>query len=105
MDKLGKYRAIVTALIEKHSKYQSSVGDVITYPICDEKTDNYLLLDVGWMPYGRHEQIPIHIRLINGKVSIEADNTDAEIAQQLIEKGVDENDIVLGFEQPEKLAA
>jgi hypothetical protein len=103
MDKLAKYRAIVKAIVERYGKFQSSVGNVETYAVCDGKTDNYLVIDVGWLAFGRQHAMPIHIRLKDGKVWVEWDGTDQEIVQQLIDAGVEENDIVLGFEKPEEL--
>ena len=103
MDKLAKYRRIIKRIVEHYGKFQSSVGNVETYSICDEKTDNYLVIDVGWLAFGRQHSMPIHIRIKNDKVAVEWDGTDQEIVQQLIDSGVDENDIVLGWERPQEI--
>jgi hypothetical protein len=103
MDKLAKYRRIIKQIVEYYGNLQSSVGDVETYPICDEKTDNYLVIDVGWLAFGRQHAMPLHIRLKDGKVRVEWDGTDQEIAQQLIDAGIDEDDIILGFESPNEV--
>lgn len=100
MDKLAKYRAIIKSIISHYGKFQSSVGDVETYPVLDEKTDNYFLVDVGWLAFGRQHAMPIHIRIKDEKVWVEWDGTDQEIVQQLVDNGVDEKDIVLGWEKP-----
>lgn len=95
MDKLKKYRAIITKILEEQVSLGTSPGRIDDYAVCDEKTDNYLLINVGWHPSGRRQQgVPIHIRLINGKVWLEWDGTDQEIAQQLIDAGIAEDDIV-----------
>lgn len=103
MDKLARYRKIVKKIVEKYGIFQSSVGKVETYPICDERNDNYLVIDVGWLAFGRQHAMPLHIRLKGGKVWVEWDGTDQEIVQQLIDAGIPENDIVLGFEQPQEI--
>lgn len=100
MDKLVKYRGIITNIVEHYGKFQSSVGAVETYPIIDEKTDNYFVVDVGWLAFGRQHAIPIHIRIKDGKVRVESDGTDQEIVQQLIDDGINEGDIILGWEKP-----
>lgn len=110
MDKLKKYRKIITKILEEQASYGSSLGKIDDYAICDEKTDNYLLLNVGWHPSGRRQHgVPIHIRIKDGKVWLEWDGTDQEIAQQLIDAGIASEDIVSpGFEAEiaeEKLAA
>ena len=111
MDKLAKYRKIVKRIVDHYGQFQASVGDIQTYAICNEKTDNYLLLDVGWQPNGRRQHaMPLHIRIKDSKVWLEWDGTDQEIAQQLIDAGIAEDDIIFpSFEDsvPEnvKLAA
>jgi XisI protein len=47
MDKLDKYRDILTKVVEKHAKYKPSHGQIETLSICDRKSDNYLLIDTG----------------------------------------------------------
>lgn len=95
MDKLAKYRRIIKKIVEYYGQFQASFGDIQTYAICDEKTDNYLLVDVGWHPNGRRQHaIPLHIRIKDNKVWFEWDGTDQEIAQQLIDAGIAEEDIV-----------
>lgn len=99
MDNLAKYRRIIKKIVEKYGKFQSSVGNVETYAVCDKHTDNYLVIDVGWLAFGRQHAMPIHIRIKDEKVWVEWDGTDQEIIQQLINAGIPEGDIVLGFEQ------
>lgn len=95
MDKLNKYRKIIALILEQQADYGSSVGQIDEYAICDEKTDNYLLLNVGWHPSGRRQQgVPVHIRIKNGKVWLEWDGTDQEIARQLIDAGIAKEDLV-----------
>jgi hypothetical protein len=95
MDKLKKYRRIITKILEEQASYKASTGKIDDYAICDEKTDNYLLLNVGWHYSGRRQQgVPIHIRIKDGKVWLEWDGTDQEIAQQLVDAGIPREDIV-----------
>ncbi len=103
MDKLARYRKILKHLVEQYGKLQSSVGNVETFPICDAKTDNYMVVDVGWLAFGRQHAIPLHLRLKNEKVWVEWDGTDQEIVRQLVENGIPPEDIVLGFEQNQTL--
>ena len=102
MDKLAKYREVVKSIVERYGTFQSSVGNVETYAVCDQRNDNYLVIDVGWLAFGRQHAMPIHIRIKNGKVWVEWDGTDQEIVQQLIDAGIPESDIILGFEQPQE---
>jgi hypothetical protein len=45
--------------------------------------------------------ITVSLEIINGKVWIQADNTDAVFARKLEEEGIPKSDIVLGFRSPE----
>lgn len=99
MDKLERYRSIIKEIVGYYGNLQSSVGAVETYAICDEKTDNYLVLDVGWLAFGRQHAIPLHIRLKNEKVWLEWDGTEQEVAEQLIAAGIAEEDIIFPTQQ------
>lgn len=95
MDKIKKYRKIVTKILEEQAACGASLGKIDEYAVCDEKTDNYLLINVGWHPSGRRQHgMPVHIRIKDGKVLIEWDGTDQQIAQQLINVGIAVEDIV-----------
>ncbi len=100
MDKLAKYRNIIKSIVKKYGKFQSSIGNVETYAVCDEQNDNYLVVDVGWLAFGRQHAMPIHIRIKDEQVWVEWDGTDQEIVQQLIDNGIPEDDIVLGWQKP-----
>ncbi len=43
-----------------------------------------------------------HVDLINGKIWIQRDGTEAGIADELIRAGVPKEQIVLGFRSPER---
>lgn len=104
MDKLKDYRRIITKVLNSLLITGANPGNIDEYAICDEKTDNYILSNVGWHPSGRRQLgYPVHIRIKDDKVSVEWDGTDQEIIQQLIDAGIDENDIVYGFDKPQEL--
>lgn len=103
MDKLNNYRAIIKQTLNNLANYGSSPGRIDEYAVCDETTDNYILSNVGWHPSGRRQLgYPVHVRIKDQKVWVEWDGTDQEIIQQLIDAGIDENDIVLGWDNPEE---
>lgn len=51
----------------------------------------------GWDGDRRIHHLVIHLEIINGKVWVQADNTDLAIASELVRAGIPKNDIVLGF--------
>jgi hypothetical protein len=56
---------------------------------------------LGWQGNRRVHGCVIHIDLKGDKVWLQHDSTDAEIAMELVERGIPQEDIVLGF-HPER---
>ena len=103
MEKLENYRALIKRILQHHALHKSSNKQIETLVICDEATDNYLLMDIGWHPNGRRlHSVPIHVRLCNGKFWIEWDGTEHGVAQELLDAGVPKEDIVLAFYHPKR---
>lgn len=102
MDKLEHYRQIIQKIIHHYASAFNSAAQVESIAVCDPVTDNYMVMDVGWNSVGRVHSVPIHCRIKNDKIWLEWDGTDQEIAQQLIDAGVPQEDIVLAFYRPER---
>jgi len=101
MDKLDKYRQIIVSVVKKHAQYKPSHGQIEALYICDQESDNYLLMDTGWDKTGRVHAVVFHLRIIDGKIYIEWDGTERGITGELLELGVGKDDIILGFIRPE----
>ncbi|MFM6093374.1 MAG: XisI protein [Dolichospermum sp.] len=101
MDKLNKYRKIIISVVGNHAKYKPSHGKIEALCICDQESDNYLLMDTGWDQTGRVHAVVFHLRIIDGKICIEWDGTEGGITRELLELGVGKDDIILGFIRPE----
>jgi hypothetical protein len=80
----------------------SAQDGVEILPLFDTTRDNYLVLDAGWDDVRRIHHIIAHLRIHNGKVWVEADNTDIQIVQQLLDAGIPKASIVLAFYSPHK---
>lgn len=104
MDKLDRYRSIVQQILKSHADQPVSIGQIETAALFDEEHDQYLVLDWGWDRTGRVHSVALHVRLSSGKVWIEVDETETGIADELIEAGIAQADIVLGFYRPERRA-
>ena len=102
MDKLSTFRAIVQRVLAQRAEQTPSIGQVETIPLFDPQSDQYAVVDFGWDPTGRVHAVVIHLRLHNGKVWIEADNTEHGIAQDLLDAGIPQQDIVLAFYRPKR---
>ncbi len=102
MDRLDTYRTLVKDLLECHADRMERYPqpDITTELSFDEARDNYLLLSVGWTKQGRMLVPTIYLRLREGKVWVENDWTEAGVVEELMERGVPEEDVVLAFQRP-----
>jgi hypothetical protein len=101
MDKLTKYRQIITDLILKYSQFRPSHGDIRLDPVFDEQRDHYALMQFGWDRGKRIRGNLIYITLKSEKIHIEYDGLERGITEELINMGIPEEDIVLDFQAPE----
>ena len=97
MDKIEKYRQILQQTVEKYASEPRRPEQVPLVPICDRERDNYLLMRVGWDNVGRAHHTLFHFRLKDGKVWIEDDGIERGIANDLLEAGIEKEDIILAF--------
>ncbi len=102
MDKITTYKNIVKELILYINSIAPSDEKVETQLIIDDQRCHYLLFSVGWENNNYREYTPfVHIDIKpTGKVWIQHDGTDLQIAILLFEKGIPKSDIVLGYRSP-----
>jgi hypothetical protein len=94
------YREIVKGILREIATIKPSFGEVETEFICDDAQGHYEISYVGWDRRGRVHGSVIHIDIRNGKVWLQHDGTNLEIAQQLLDAGIPREHIVLGFQPP-----
>lgn len=97
VDKHNHYRQILQQIVERHAAMPAEPEDLEAIPICDTVHDHYLLMDVGRSGTGRTGYVVFHLRLRDGKVWIERDGIEYGIAQDLLEAGIPEEDIVMSY--------
>lgn len=105
MDKVEKYNQIVQAFMQRQANIRTDRDEVKTQFIKDkdEEAIHYLLVNVGFRKRYRIYGAFIHIDVkYDGKVWLQHDGTDLEVALRLNEMGIPKEDIVLGF-HPEEL--
>ena len=106
MDKIAHYRAIVQQLMTEYANYGSGSPSDRTVEqelIWDEKNDRYLLLTLGWKNNNhRIYNCFIHLEIRDGKVWIQRNMTDVDLAEELVAQGIAKQDIVLGLHSPFK---
>lgn len=97
MDKLDSYQKIIQNVVKEYAKYKPSHGKIEAIPICDVENNNYLLMGVGWDRTGRVHDVVLHLRIKDDKIWVEWDGIEQGITQDLLQAGVLEEDIMLGF--------
>jgi hypothetical protein len=102
MDKIEKYRQIIQGLLTEIGSYKSHFPEIETQLIFDRERDHYQILKTGWRGLERTYGVSIHIDIKDEKIWIQQNNTDLLIAEELVEKGVPKEDIVLAFHAPYK---
>jgi hypothetical protein len=68
--------------------------------VFDEKRDRYLLVHVGWQEARRIYGCPMQIDIIYSKVWLQHNATEVFADQELIARGIAEDDMVLGLQSP-----
>jgi hypothetical protein len=99
MDKLERYRDIVSRVVEEYARYKPSHGHIDTEAIVDRTKDHYEVMHVGWDGVRRVHGCVIHLD-IRGKVWIQYDGTNCPVAEELVAAGIPREDIALGFHPP-----
>lgn len=101
MEALTRYRQVIRDLIDEYAAGPpSSVGEVRSEVIIDEKQDHYELIYAGWVGNYRVHGSILHLDIRDGKVWIESDGTHDGIANRLVEAGIPKDKIVLAFKHP-----
>lgn len=103
MDKITQYRELIERVLSEYADLvakQPQAG-VETMLVFDEARDQYLWLKSGWKKRHRVYGTTLHVRLQHDKIWIEQDWTEDGIATDLLRAGVPNEDIVLGFCEPE----
>lgn len=107
MDKLEKYKEITTNIVVQTGESLTKAfpkSEIIC--ILDEKRGHFLLYEDGWEGEKRLYNCFFHIDVkSDGKVCLRIDNTDFQIGQQLINDGVAETDLELGWISPTRKKA
>jgi hypothetical protein len=102
MEKVVTYTAIIKDILQYVGFLGKRPDDPIaTQVIEDDQHGHYLLFSNGWRGERRTYGCYLHLDLTpEGKVWLQHDGTDLEVAMLLVEKGIPKQDIVLGFQPP-----
>ncbi len=102
MERLEHYRQCIRKLLTEEATLEEGNPDIECQLVFDAEHDHYQLLDVGWEGLKRVYNCFIHLDIKNGKIWIQRNMTEIDIARELVEMGVPKEDIVLGLHPPYK---
>ena len=102
MANLTKYSEIVQQLLEDYAALSGDDKRVATELIFDTVRDSYQLVHVGWHDDRRIHGCILHLDIRHGKIWLQHNGTENDIAAELVEMGVSKSDIVIGFHSPFK---
>ncbi|MBD2774035.1 XisI protein [Iningainema tapete] len=100
MEKLAQYRKIVQQMLLEYGKQKLAYGDIEVETIFDPERDHYQIMHVGWDRQDWVHSCVIHIDIKGGKIWLQWNGTEDDIAADLVAAGVPKEDIVLGFQSP-----
>ena len=103
MDKVTKYRQIICQFLQDFAKDDSEAQLIF-----DLERDRYLVMHVAWRNDYRIYGCAMQLDLIDKQVWIQNNSTEIYVDRELIARGIDPQDVVLGFRSPsvrEKIAS
>jgi hypothetical protein len=97
------YRTLIQEVLAEYGSYHIPFGvESEMETIFDTVRDHYQLVGTGWRGSERNYGTLIHLDLKGEKIWIQYDGTEVGIANELVERGVPKEDIVLAFHAPYK---
>lgn len=101
MDKISLYRQHIQELLTERANRRRKSDPVVSETIFDTVRDRYQLVNVGWKDSStRIYGCVLHLDIIDGKIWVQHDGTEEAIANQLVERGVPKQEIVLAYHAP-----
>ena len=97
MAKLNQFQQIIQDLLTDLASYSSKDSEVESQLIFDSERDHYQLVHVGWRNHRRIYGCVLHLDSKDGKIWVQHNGTEFDIAAQLAEMGISKQNIVNGF--------
>jgi hypothetical protein len=102
MDRVEKYRGYIQEFLERYARSYPVSAGLEVQTLYDTQRDHYQVLLLGWEGLHRVYECLLHVDIHEGKLWIQEDRTEDGLANELIERGVSRDDIVLAFHAPYK---
>lgn len=97
MERVTFQRDLIKTILAEHKQFeQDDLSEtVITHFVLDDTNDEYLMIHTGWDPQSKKRiyGVVFHAWLKDGKIWIERDNVLPSVANELIERGIPQEEI------------
>ena len=93
------YQDCIKRLLSEYESLQTEETDIEL--IFDDERQRYLVMRVGWVEHKRIHLCLVHIELRNHTIIIQANNTEEQLDDELVEMGIPREDIRLGLLPPD----
>ena len=103
MDRINKYRQIICQFLQDFATDDPEaqlIFDTERALRSRSLRDRFLVMHVGWRNDYRIYGCAIQLDLIEGQVWIQNNSTEVYVDHELIQRGIEAKDIVLGFRSP-----
>ena len=101
MDTLEAYRPIIKRVIQEYAAFLPAYDNVRAEIVFDDEHGHYFLFYTGWDGKKRVNGSAIHIDIIGEKVWVQHDGTKDGVVDALLDAGIPQDKIVLGFQHPQ----
>ena len=102
MANIEHYRQCIQTIIKEHGKFKPKYDEIDNELIFDTIHDHYQLMRVGWDDLRRVYHSVIHFDIKDNKIWIQQNMTESDLAQELVNMGIQKEDIVFGLQPPYK---
>lgn len=101
MDTIKKYQEAIIELLEEYAAVKpANMPEVQHEVLADKERNHFALIRLGWAGNSFVYHCVMHFDILDGKVWLQQNRTDQDVAEELIAKGVPKDKIVLGFIPP-----
>jgi hypothetical protein len=99
-NKVAAYQKLLTDVLEEYAAdyNRNALGDTKAQVLCDYQSNHFQLMRLGWRNGDYRFGVIFHFDIRDGKIWLQENRTDILIAQELVERGVPKDDIVLGLQ-------
>lgn len=101
MEKIATYTTILTQLVEEYAAQQNGVQAFESQALIDTRHLHFQVQSLGWQGDKFIHSVLLHFDIKpDGKIWVQQNWTEDDVAAILLQRGVAREDIVIGFQPP-----